>query len=67
MIFDWCQTNVFSSFFLCWGAFAALYHYYKIPKILFSSKMFGVFEHSIMDNKEPLLRGFYFLYNKIQQ
>lgn len=32
MIFDFADKNVFSSLFICWGAQAALYHYYGVPK-----------------------------------
>ncbi|MBR3930973.1 MAG: homoserine O-succinyltransferase, partial [Tidjanibacter sp.] len=32
MILDWSQKNVYSTFHICWGAQAALYHYYGIPK-----------------------------------
>ena len=31
MIFDFADKNVFSSLFICWGAQAALYHYYGVP------------------------------------
>ena len=57
-IFDWARTNVTSSMFICWGAQAALYHYYKIPKYPLGNKMFGVFRHTKNDPKHPLFRGF---------
>jgi len=57
-IFDWARANVTSSIFICWGAQAALYHYYGIPKYPLDKKMFGVFKHSICDPKHPLFRGF---------
>ncbi len=57
-IMDWSKTNVTSTFHICWGAQAALYHHYGIPKYELSSKLFGVFEHSVLDPQEPLLRGF---------
>ncbi|MBQ3004415.1 MAG: homoserine O-succinyltransferase, partial [Clostridia bacterium] len=31
-IFDWSKTNVYSTFFICWGAQAALYHFYGLKK-----------------------------------
>ena len=31
-IFEWTKTHVTSTFFICWGAQAALYHFYGIPK-----------------------------------
>jgi len=57
-IFDWAKTNVTSSFFICWSAQAALYHYYGIPKYPLEKKMFGVFEHTKIDPLNPIFRGF---------
>ncbi len=56
-IMDFCKTNVYSTMFICWGAQAALYHYYGIPKIKLDKKVFGVFEHQILQ-KEAIVRGF---------
>lgn len=56
-IFDFADKNVFSSLFICWGAQAALYHYYGIPKYQLSEKRFGVYEHDVM-KKRPIVRGF---------
>ena len=44
-ILDWAASDVLSSFFICWGAQAALYHHYGIPKHALPRKLFGVFEH----------------------
>ncbi len=57
-IFDWAKTHVTSSFFICWSAQAALYHYYGIPKYDLPKKMFGVFEHTLIYPKNPIFRGF---------
>lgn len=57
-VMDWSETNVFSTFHICWGAQAALYHRYGIPKYDLSAKMFGVFPHRVMDKNEIILRGF---------
>jgi homoserine O-succinyltransferase/O-acetyltransferase len=57
-IFSWAKTNVTSSMFICWGAQAALYYYYGIPKYQLEKKMFGVFEHTRVDSASPILRGF---------
>ena len=46
-IMNWTLNNVTSTFFICWGAQAALFHYYNIPKYKLSEKMFGVFDHQI--------------------
>ncbi|MDL2258975.1 homoserine O-succinyltransferase [Eubacteriales bacterium OttesenSCG-928-K08] len=57
-VLDWAQTNVFSSFFICWGAQAALYHYYGIDKQPLDQKLFGVYEHKVLNPTHTLLRGF---------
>jgi len=57
-IMDWSESNVESNFYICWGAQAALYHRYRIPKYALPQKMFGVFEHRVLSSNEKLLRGF---------
>jgi len=57
-ILDWAATDVVSSFFICWGAQAALYHHYGIAKHALPRKLFGVFEHRTLAPRERLLRGF---------
>jgi homoserine O-succinyltransferase len=57
-IMDWAETNVYSTFNICWGAQAALYHRYGIPKYPLPRKMFGIFEHHTLLPTERLLRGF---------
>lgn len=57
-ILNWAHTHVFSVLNICWAAQAALYYRYGIPKYPLEKKMFGVFRHRVLDDKEPLLRGF---------
>ena len=57
-IFDWARTHVTSSFYICWGAQAALHHFYGINKYPLEKKLFGVFRHTITDPSFPLFRGF---------
>ena len=57
-IIEWSRSNVYSTFFICWGAQAGLYHQYRIPKYPLAQKMFGAFEHHINRQNVPLLRGF---------
>ncbi|MFC2113454.1 homoserine O-succinyltransferase [Bacteroidota bacterium] len=57
-IMNWAESHVTSTLYLCWGAQAALYHFYGIPKRLLEKKMFGVFKHRVLDRKIPLVRGF---------
>ncbi len=62
-IMDWSKKHVTSTFHICWGAQAGLYHHFGMKKELLSEKVFGVFEHKVMNRKEALVRGFddYFL------
>ena len=57
-IMDYAKTNVFSTLYVCWGAFAGLYHLYNIDKYPLNKKMFGVFMNVRLTNADPLLRGF---------
>lgn len=57
-IMDWSLTNVHSVFHVCWGAQAALYHHYGVPKYPLPEKCFGVFENRLMKRSSPLVRGF---------
>ncbi len=56
-IFDWSRTNVHGLFNLCWGAQAALHHFYGIPKYRLKHKAFGVFRHRVLDTTSILMRG----------
>lgn len=57
-ILDWSKKNVTSTFHICWGAQAGLYYHYGIKKYPIAKKRFGVYEHTVMQRKEPLVRGF---------
>jgi homoserine O-succinyltransferase len=57
-IMDWSVENVTSTFHICWGAQAGLYHHYGIPKYPLAAKMFGVFPHVVTKPNTKLLRGF---------
>jgi homoserine O-succinyltransferase len=57
-IMDWADTHVYSTFFICWGAQAGLYHKYGIPKYPIPAKIFGVYPHQVIKRNEKLLRGF---------
>ncbi len=56
-IFEWSKKNVYSTFHICWGAQAALYYHYGIPKYPLKEKLFGVFPHKCLDSFHPLMRG----------
>lgn len=57
-IMDWAETHVTSTLHICWGAQAGLYHYYGIDKRKLPQKLFGIYEHKVMNRKIPLVRGF---------
>lgn len=57
-IMDWAKTNVTSTFNICWAAQAGLYYHYGIKKYPAGKKVFGIYDHNILDNKIPLVRGF---------
>ncbi|MBZ0260727.1 MAG: homoserine O-succinyltransferase [Hyphomicrobiales bacterium] len=57
-IFEWTQTNVQSTFNICWGAQAALYHFHRVPKHALAKKAFGIYRHKNLSPASPYLRGF---------
>ena len=57
-IMEWSKTHVTSTMHLCWGAQAALYYHYGIPKYLRKEKLSGIYTHRTLERKVPLLRGF---------
>ena len=57
-IMDWTGSNVTSTVHICWGAQAAMYYYYGLKKVALPKKLFGIYEHQVMNRKIPLVRGF---------
>lgn len=58
-IMEWSKKHVFSTLHICWGAQAALYYHYGIPKYDLPQKMFGVFPHTkVCTKQDKLFRGF---------
>jgi homoserine O-succinyltransferase len=57
-VFDWTQTNVHGCFNICWGAQAAIHHFYGVPKHRLAEKAFGVYSHRNLAPASPYLRGF---------
>ncbi len=55
-IMEWTKTHVTSTLHICWGAQAALYYHYDIPKYPLDEKMFGVFPHEKI-KFEKILQG----------
>ncbi len=57
-VFEWAKKNVYSTMFICWGAQAGLYYRYGIEKYELPKKLFGIYNHMILNPKHPLMRGF---------
>lgn len=57
-LMDWGLRQVSALFYICWGAQAALYHQYGIPKHPLPAKQFGVFPHRVVEQDARLLSGF---------
>lgn len=57
-IMEWSKTHITSTLHICWGAQAGLYYHYGVQKDLLDKKLSGVYQHKVMNRKEPLVRGF---------
>ena len=57
-VFDWTQTNVHSTFGVCWGGMAMIHHFHGVPKHLLDHKAFGCVRHRNCAPASPYLRGF---------
>ena len=57
-IMDWTKKHVHSTFHICWGAQAGLYHHFGIEKQPLSAKLFGVYPHLVEYRNSILFRGF---------
>ena len=57
-VFDWTQTNVHSTFGICWGGMAMIHHFHGVKKHVLSAKAFGCFRHGNLAPVSPFLRGF---------
>ncbi len=57
-IMEWTKTHVHSTFHICWGAQAALYYHYGIPKYMLPEKLSGIYEHTVDRRSSMLVRGF---------
>ncbi|AKS45957.1 homoserine O-succinyltransferase [Octadecabacter temperatus] len=57
-IMDWTQTNVHSTFGVCWGGMAMINHFHGVKKHLLDTKLFGCYRHMNNAPQSPYLRGF---------
>lgn len=56
-IMDYAKKNITTTIYICWGAQAALYHFYGIDKIPLPKKMFGIFPTVALQTNELLTKG----------
>lgn len=56
-IMDYAKKNITTTIYICWGAQAALYHFYGIDKIPLPKKMFGIFPTVALQHNELLTKG----------
>ena len=57
-VMDWTQTNVHSTFGVCWGGMAMINHFHGVEKHLLAKKAFGCFRQQNLAHASPYLRGF---------
>lgn len=55
-IMDWADRQVERTLYICWGAQAALYHFYGIAKHPLAGKCFGIFTHQNLHPELPLMQ-----------
>ena len=57
-VMEWTQTNVHSTFGVCWGGMAMINHFHGVKKHMLPAKAFGCFRHRNLAPASPYLRGF---------
>ncbi|SFP55243.1 homoserine O-acetyltransferase MetA [Tranquillimonas alkanivorans] len=57
-VMNWTQTNVHSTFGVCWGGMAMINHFHGVKKHSLPEKAFGCFRHLNRAPGSPYLRGF---------
>ena len=57
-VFEWTQSNVHSTFGVCWGGMAMINHFHGVKKHMLEAKAFGCFRHRNLAASSPFLRGF---------
>ena len=63
-IMDWTRTNVHSTFHICWGAQAGLFHHYGVKKYDLPKKLSGVYLHTM---EKPLSPFFHSRYTEVRR
>ena len=57
-ILEWSRLHVTSTLHLCWAAQAGLYYHYGVRKYDYEKKLSGIYEHTVTDPTNELVRGF---------
>jgi homoserine O-succinyltransferase/O-acetyltransferase len=57
-VMNWTQTNVHSTFGVCWGGMAMMHHFHGVKKHMLDHKAFGCFRQQNLAPAAPYLRGF---------
>jgi len=57
-VMEWTQTNIHSTFGVCWGGMAMINHFHGVKKHMLPEKAFGCFRHRNLAPASPYLRGF---------
>lgn len=57
-IMKWSEKHVHCTYYLCWGAYAALYYFYGIKHHFYDDKLSGIYSHRVLKPTSPLFRGF---------
>ena len=57
-VMEWTQTNIHSTFGVCWGGMAMIHHFHGVKKHMLEAKAFGCFRHRNLAPASPYLRGF---------
>lgn len=56
-VFDWAARKVHRSYYICWAAQAALYHFHGVPKHALPQKRFGVYRQTVLRPGHSLFDG----------
>ena len=57
-VFDWTQTNVHSTFGVCWGGMAMINHFHGVEKHILDKKVFGCHRCQVTNPSSRFLTGF---------
>ena len=57
-IINWSKSNVFRRLGICWGSQVFLKIFYDVEKHILKNKLFGVYDHQLLENNDRLLQGF---------